>query len=123
MVDWQPPPDSAGHNLTRLNIGLIVITSVFVITRLCIRIFMLRSLGWDDLMATIAWTGVVAISCQGILAVKQGLGTHMDQIPPEALDELYKTLLTFQLVFFASVGFVRFSIIASYFKLSHETMY
>ncbi|CAH0051191.1 unnamed protein product [Clonostachys solani] len=120
MVDWQPPADSAGHLLTKLNIGLIVITSVFVITRLCTRIFMLPSLGWDDLLATIAWIGVVAISSQGIIAVQQGLGTHIDQIPPEALDALYKTLLTFQLVFFVTVGFVRFSIVASYLKLSQE---
>ncbi|CAH0028352.1 unnamed protein product [Clonostachys rhizophaga] len=90
MVDWQPPPDSGGYLLTQLNIGLIVITSVFVITRLYTRIFLLRSLGWDDLMATIAWIGVISISYQGILAVKRGLGTHIDQIPPEALDKLYK---------------------------------
>ncbi|VUC36621.1 unnamed protein product [Clonostachys rosea] len=120
MVDWQPPHDSSGFLLTRLNIGLIVITSVFIITRLCTRIFMLRSLGWDDLLAVIAWIGVVSISSQGILAVNRGLGTHMDQIPPETLDELYKTLLTFQLVFFVSIGFVRFSVVASYLRLSHE---
>lgn len=55
MATWRPPPDSPGYILERLNIALIVVSSVTMIARMGTRIFILRSLGWDDLIACVAF--------------------------------------------------------------------
>ncbi|CAH0052398.1 unnamed protein product [Clonostachys solani] len=55
MANWRPPPDSPGYILEKLNIALLVVSSVTIIARIGTRIFILRSLGWDDLIAGVAF--------------------------------------------------------------------
>ena len=49
------PPGSRGSVLVNVNIALIVITSTLLFTRLYVRGFMVKALGLDDLLATIAY--------------------------------------------------------------------
>ncbi|VUC23573.1 unnamed protein product [Clonostachys rosea] len=55
MANWRPPPDSPGYILENLNIALIVVSSITMILRMSTRIFILRSLGWDDLIVCVAY--------------------------------------------------------------------
>lgn len=59
VANWKPPPDSGGWILERLNIALIVVSSIVWILRINVRAFMLRSLGWDDLVATVGFVSLV----------------------------------------------------------------
>lgn len=49
--------ESLGYIMLNLNIALIVITSVIMSLRLYVRGVMIQALGWDDLLAFIAWVG------------------------------------------------------------------
>jgi hypothetical protein len=108
------PNDSEGHVISNLNIALIVITSVFMVVRLYVRGIVVRALGWDDLLAIFAWVSrvaytstcntvkwivstdysifqgnVTALSCVEVVLVTKGVGTHMEKVPREALNELF----------------------------------
>ncbi|CAG9948990.1 unnamed protein product [Clonostachys rosea f. rosea IK726] len=93
MTEWYPPPDSQGYMLKNLNISLIVASSIILIARLNTRAFILKSLGVDDLIATISWILLVTYSLMIIRAVGNGAGTHIDQVPPEQLAEFFKFVL------------------------------
>ncbi|CAG9986560.1 unnamed protein product [Clonostachys byssicola] len=123
MTKWYPPPDSQGYMLKNLNISLIVTSSIILIARLNTRAFILKSLGVDDLIATISWILLVTYSLMIIRAVGNGAGTHIDQVPPERLAEFFRSLPTIQLLFFAEIAMVRFSVIAFYSRLHNDRWY
>ncbi|CAH0040134.1 unnamed protein product [Clonostachys rhizophaga] len=123
MTEWYPPPDSQGYMLKNLNISLIIASSIILIARLNTRAFILKSLGVDDLIATISWILLVTYSLMIIRAVGNGAGTHIDQVPPEQLAKFFKSLPTIQLLFFAEIAMVRFSVIAFYSRLHNDRWY
>lgn len=51
------PPDSDGAILVNLNIALIAISAVILSLRLYVRGFMIKSLGLDDLVSSLAFVG------------------------------------------------------------------
>ncbi|RGP79155.1 hypothetical protein FLONG3_2726 [Fusarium longipes] len=107
------PSDSQGHAISNLNVALIVVTIV-------------RSLGWDDLLATFAWGNAIALSCVEVILVTKGVGTHMDKVPKEALNELFSTIkrvLILILAIFVIVStFVRVALLLTT-DLSTDTTY
>ncbi|CAI6092774.1 unnamed protein product [Clonostachys chloroleuca] len=123
MTEWYPPPDSQGYMLKNLNISLVVASSIILIARLNTRAFILKSLGVDDLIATISWILLVTYSLMIIRAVGSGAGTHIDQVPPEQLANFFRSLPTIQLLFFAEIAMVRFSVIAFYSRLHNDRWY
>ncbi|CAH0027912.1 unnamed protein product [Clonostachys rhizophaga] len=144
MATWRPPPDSPGYILERLNIALIVVSSVTMFARMGIRIFILRSLGWDDLIACVAFVLLLAYSAMKIISVSMGAGTHIDEVPQDQLDDFFEVrqafdpystkqafvnehydqfLPTFSLLFFVEIAMIRFSVIAFYMKLSSDRWY
>ncbi|VUC32909.1 unnamed protein product [Clonostachys rosea] len=123
MAEWDPPPDSQGYMLKDLNISLIVASALVLIARLNTRAFILKSLGVDDLIATLAFILLVTYSSMIIRAVGNGAGTHIDQVPPEQLAEFFRSLPTIQLLFFAEIAMIRFSVIAFYWRLHSDRWY
>ncbi len=49
--------ENLGYVQVNLNAALIAISTTLVALRLYARAFMTVALGWDDLIATIAWVG------------------------------------------------------------------
>ncbi|RSL70803.1 hypothetical protein CEP54_001581 [Fusarium duplospermum] len=112
--------DSHGYIMLNLNIALIVITSVIMSTRLYVRGVMIQALGWDDLLAFIAWLLAIAHSSLEIVAVGHGAGSHMSSLTPEQLNAFFSLLPVNQLVFFWACGLVRLSILAFFPRLNRE---
>ncbi|ETS81055.1 hypothetical protein PFICI_06057 [Pestalotiopsis fici W106-1] len=117
------PPDSRGSVLVNVNLALIVISSTLLFTRLYVRGFMVKALGLDDLLATIAYLILTTQSTLEILAVGVGSGTHMDDVPPERIPTFFSYLVTLQLLFFWATCTVRLSIAAFYPRLSQDRNY
>jgi hypothetical protein len=49
------PGHGNGQTILYLNVALMVITNILMILRLYVRGVMAKSLGWDDLLAVVAW--------------------------------------------------------------------
>ncbi|CAJ2507925.1 Uu.00g091110.m01.CDS01 [Anthostomella pinea] len=117
------PPDSRGDELVSLNASLIAISTVILVTRLYARTFLLKSLGIDDLLATLTYPLLVTLSALEAHTVNYGSGTHMDEVPPELLPKFFSRLTTMQLIYFTSVGLVRISVASFYPRLSNDKWY
>ncbi|KAH8671377.1 hypothetical protein BX600DRAFT_510056 [Xylariales sp. PMI_506] len=117
------PADSLGGRLLNLNIALIAISTTLVSTRLFVRAFMVKALGWDDLLALIAFIILTTLSTFEILAVGVGSGTHLDEVPPELLPQFFSYLVTLQLLYYWGTGTVRLSIAAFYPRLSQDKIF
>jgi hypothetical protein len=49
------PRHGNGQSVFDLNVALMVITNILMILRLYVRGIMVKNLGWDDLLAVVAW--------------------------------------------------------------------
>ncbi|KAK2934363.1 hypothetical protein FoTM2_005610 [Fusarium oxysporum f. sp. vasinfectum] len=81
--------DSIGHgngqSVFDLNVALMVITNILMILRLYVRGIMAKNLGWDDLLAVVAWGLVMTFSCIEIVLLTKGVGYHIQDVPKETL--------------------------------------
>lgn len=50
-------PNSEGHHIFNLNLALIIVSTTLISLRLFVRKVIVKALGWDDLMAVVAWVG------------------------------------------------------------------
>ncbi|KAH7193026.1 uncharacterized protein B0J16DRAFT_316704 [Fusarium flagelliforme] len=105
------PENFTGQVILNLNVALVVITSVFMLVRLYVRAIMTRGLGRDDVLATIAWCLITALSCIEVVLVTKGVGTHMDSLSRESLAELFSLMPVDKMLFISSGCFVRLSIL------------
>ncbi|KAI4598793.1 hypothetical protein KJ359_002685 [Pestalotiopsis sp. 9143b] len=117
------PPGSKGGLIVNFNIAFIVISTTLLFTRLYVRVFMVKALGLDDLLASIAYCILTTQSVFEILAVGVGSGTPMDEVPADRIPTFFSYLVTLQLLFFWATGTVRLSIAAFYPRLSQDKNY
>lgn len=85
---WETP-DWAGGQQARLNVALIIISTLIVLTRLYTRIFMSKTPGWDDLIAVLALGVVCSQSAFNIHLSNHGAGAHLELIPTPDLLEFF----------------------------------
>ncbi|EPE02583.1 integral membrane protein [Ophiostoma piceae UAMH 11346] len=69
------------------NAALMVIVGIFVGIRSWVRIFILHSVGLDDIFIWIATTFAFIMAVMFILMAKHGLGYHLDNVSDEELDK------------------------------------
>jgi hypothetical protein len=60
--DFNMSTGYVGDELRRLLINLLVLSTIMLFLRLGTRAFIVKHFGVDDLMGTVAWVGLVAIS-------------------------------------------------------------
>lgn len=60
--DFSETPGWKGYLQWNLNVALIVFSTVFMILRLGTRAFIVKALGWDDLLGFIAYGVLVSFS-------------------------------------------------------------
>ncbi|KAK3684112.1 hypothetical protein B0T22DRAFT_384082 [Podospora appendiculata] len=118
--DFSQTPDYHGQTEISLNAALIAFSTVFLGLRFYVRGFMTKSMGFDDLVAGLAYTLLVIQSTMDIRAVSFGSGTHIWLIPPPLLVKFFESLVIQTLIYFWSVAFVRFAFLAFLPRLSSD---
>ncbi|KAK1989939.1 hypothetical protein LX36DRAFT_621510 [Colletotrichum falcatum] len=116
-------PDSAGHHIFNLNLALIIASTILVFLHLYVRGFLVKTLGWGDLVTTIAWALSVTISSLEMETTHYGTGAQMANVPPDTLLQFFENLATMELIYFIASGAVRLAILAIVFHLSKNRVY
>ncbi|KAI1692654.1 hypothetical protein Ddc_23471 [Ditylenchus destructor] len=80
---------SQGPDILRLNLCLIVFSSLIIMARLYARCFMTRAFGVDDFLALIGFALTVAISAIEIDQVQNGSGSTMSTLTPAQLKAFF----------------------------------
>ncbi|GKT68451.1 integral membrane protein [Colletotrichum tofieldiae] len=83
-------PDSDGHHIFDLNLALIIVSTILISLRLYVRKVVVKALGWDDLLATIAWALSVALSALEMDTTHYGTGAQIKDVPRETLLQFFK---------------------------------
>ncbi|EWY90849.1 hypothetical protein FOYG_08209 [Fusarium oxysporum NRRL 32931] len=114
------PRHGNGQSVFDLNVALMVITNILMILRLYVRGIMVKNLGWDDLLAVVAWGLVMTFSCIEIVLLTKGVGYHIQDVPKETLLQLLSLSPVDKLVFILAGGFVRLSILACLPRINRD---
>ncbi|KAF5968923.1 integral membrane protein [Fusarium bulbicola] len=107
---------SQGPDILRLNVCLVVLSSLIMMARLYARCFMTRAFGVDDFLALLGLALTVAISAIEIVQVQNGSGSTMSTLTSAQLKAFFtikpKVLPVEQMLFFPALCFIRLSILA-----------
>ncbi|EWZ89852.1 hypothetical protein FOWG_07732 [Fusarium oxysporum f. sp. lycopersici MN25] len=114
------PRHGNGQSVFDLNVALMVITNVLMILRLYVRGIMVKNLGWDDLLAVVAWGLVMTFSCIEIVLLTKGVGYHIQDVPKETLLQFLSLSPVDKSVFILAGGFVRLSILACLPRINRD---
>ncbi|EXM01553.1 hypothetical protein FOIG_07130 [Fusarium odoratissimum NRRL 54006] len=114
------PRHGNGQSVFDLNVALMVITNILMILRLYVRGIMAKNLGWDDLLAVVAWGLVMTFSCIEIVLLTKGVGYHIQDVPKETLLQFLSLSPVDKLVFILAGGFVRLSILACLPRINRD---
>ncbi|KAH7061472.1 hypothetical protein B0J12DRAFT_296761 [Macrophomina phaseolina] len=106
-----------------LSITLIIISSVFMVGRIYVRFFMLRTPGWDDYFAIAAWICLSGQASIELVATYNGSGKNMALVPADQMHTYFTLLPSAQLLYFLGTGFVRLSILAFLPRLNKERLF
>uniref|UniRef100_A0A0D2XN56 Rhodopsin domain-containing protein n=1 Tax=Fusarium oxysporum (strain Fo5176) TaxID=660025 RepID=A0A0D2XN56_FUSOF len=115
------PRHGNGQSVFDLNVALMVITNILMILRLYVRGIMVKNLGWDDLLAVVAWGLVMTFSCIEFVLLTKGVGYHIQDVPKETLLQFLSLSPVDKLVFILAGGFVRLSILACLPRINRDT--
>ncbi|TDZ35158.1 hypothetical protein C8035_v009938 [Colletotrichum spinosum] len=116
-------PNSGGHHIFNLNLALIVVSTLLVGLRLYVRKAIVKALGWDDLIATVAWALCVTLSALEMDTTHYGTGAQIEDVPRETLLQFFKRLSIMELIYLLASGAVRLSILAFLPRLSKNKFY
>ncbi|TDZ41338.1 hypothetical protein CTRI78_v009750 [Colletotrichum trifolii] len=116
-------PNSGGHHIFNLNLALIIVSTLLVGLRLYVRKAIVKALGWDDLIATVAWALCVTLSALEMDTTHYGTGAEIEDVPRETLLQFFKRLSIMELIYLVASGAVRLSILAFLPRLSKNKFY
>ncbi|TDZ14333.1 hypothetical protein Cob_v012700 [Colletotrichum orbiculare MAFF 240422] len=116
-------PNSGGHHIFNLNLALIIVSTLLVGLRLYVRKAIVKAIGWDDLIATVAWALYVTLSALEMDTTHYGTGAQIEDVPRETLLQFFKRLSIMELIYLLASGAVRLSILAFLPRLSKNKFY
>ncbi|KAI4595727.1 hypothetical protein KJ359_006718 [Pestalotiopsis sp. 9143b] len=121
--DFTSTTDYRGYLVRNLNICLIIISTIFVFSRLYVRAFMTKGLGMDDVATTVAYMLLVIFSGFEIQTVEFGAGAHMYEIPEAFIPPFFAALTRQHLLYFWGIGLMRLAIVAFLLRLAKDRFF
>ncbi|OJD40343.1 uncharacterized protein BKCO1_1000516 [Diplodia corticola] len=81
--------DNKGPGALATTVTVTCVAAVIVLTRLWIRVSIVRASGWDDWIITIACAAIAGMTVTISQQVKYGLGRHITELSDEMREQLY----------------------------------
>ncbi|KAL6161683.1 hypothetical protein ACJBU6_00788 [Exserohilum turcicum] len=113
--------ENQGPNLMAVEGPLFALSTTAVLLRFYVRVFMLKTFGWDDLMMLIA----VAISTTTLglflTVIDLGLGRHVEAFPPENIFPFFMYMYFYSILIISAYSFIKLSICLFLLRLADRT--
>ncbi|KAF2492235.1 hypothetical protein BU16DRAFT_107908 [Lophium mytilinum] len=117
--------DSVGHTVIALCIAFGAITTVVIFLRLFTRFYIIKTIGPDDVLITIASILSWAFIAATIMAVNHGLGSHIELVMLRGTQNMisYAQIVWLSSIFYnACLGFIKTSVLALYMRLGDRSL-
>ncbi|KAK8043153.1 hypothetical protein PG994_013636 [Apiospora phragmitis] len=109
--------DDQGPHQSATTTALLVLATFFVGLRLWARYIKSTGYALDDYMVISALLVTFVTGSLNYGMIANGLGKHMQMVPPETLTEFFKLLLGFECVYVTGVMLVKLSVLAMYLRI------
>ncbi|KAF4973365.1 hypothetical protein FSARC_343 [Fusarium sarcochroum] len=96
--------ESKGGLILGINVALLTITSIIAISRFYVRSYIVKTFGWDDALAVIAFALIIAGSAIEIKLVGYGAGSHIVTLSEDQINNYFVLMPTNQLLSFICGG-------------------
>ncbi|KAF1934748.1 hypothetical protein EJ02DRAFT_167359 [Clathrospora elynae] len=120
-----PSPEYLAENLAPKLMAVLgplyAISTIAVLLRFYVRIFVLKTFGWDDGMMGIAVSISTATLCLWVRLLSLGLGRHAQAFPIENLFIFFKTIYFYSILIISAYSFIKLSIGFFLLRLADRT--
>lgn len=113
----------SGKSMHNALLGLYVrpsidnfISGLFVLLRLILRLFIIRSPGWDDLTIALAVVATFGYLAELIVAGPNGMDIPSTSLTTEKTAEFMKIVVSIEMTYYLIVGLVKISILFAYLR-------
>ncbi|RAR09666.1 phosphatidylserine decarboxylase [Stemphylium lycopersici] len=100
---------------------LFALSSTAVLVRFYVRIFMLKTFGWDDAMMAIAMAISAATLGLFLKVIDLGLGKHAEAFPMENVFPFFKIMYFYSILIISAYSFIKLSIGFFLLRLADRT--
>ncbi|KAF9891593.1 hypothetical protein FE257_003604 [Aspergillus nanangensis] len=114
--------DSQGPTVSGVALAFAVLTAVVLSLRLFSRIYVLRKMGIDDYLIIFACLFAWAFSAITVVAVKQGLGSHIEDVPLENMETYALAVWLSSMFYLTTLGFIKTSVCVFYTRLGDRLL-
>ncbi|KAL4891843.1 hypothetical protein BDV59DRAFT_59238 [Aspergillus ambiguus] len=114
--------DSLGPTVSGVALAFAVLTLVVISLRLFSRIYVLRKMGPDDYLILGAVLFSWAFSAITVVAVQYGLGSHIEDVPPENMVMYALAVWLSSMFYLTTLGFVKTSVCLFYTRLGDRLL-
>ncbi|KAI0174013.1 integral membrane protein [Pestalotiopsis sp. NC0098] len=117
--------DTQGPTIMAVAIVFGVVAAITLSLRLWARVFLVKQMGFDDVLISIAVLLSWAFMAACIAAVQHGMGMHIEAALAHEGGDLtaYSEIVWFSSIFYnACLGFIKISVLALYMRLGDRTL-
>ncbi|KAF3044530.1 hypothetical protein E8E11_008868 [Didymella keratinophila] len=113
--------ENLAPHLLAITISLTALALITVIARFWVRVFILKTFGWDDVMMTIS--ACLSTSCLGLFIklVDLGLGRHAEAFPLPNIFPFFKFIYFYSILIIFAYSFIKLSIGFFLLRLADRT--
>ncbi|KAH8433352.1 putative integral membrane protein Pth11-like [Aspergillus melleus] len=109
--------DSQGPVVAGIAMGFLALTVIVLSLRLFSRIVVLGKMGFDDYLIIGACLFSWAFSAVTVVAVKNGLGSHLEDVDPSRLETYAFVVWLSSMFYLSTLGFIKSSVCVFYTRL------
>ncbi|KAL1642596.1 hypothetical protein SLS58_005365 [Diplodia intermedia] len=116
--------DNKGPGALATCVAITCVSAAIVLTRLWIRVSIVRASGWDDWIITIACASISGMTITISQQVRFGLGRHTNELSDDMREKLYFNFWLSIIFYNTALGLTKVSILMQYLRIfaTHKAM-